>query len=256
MNEDERVAQRFTELAGKRHRVLLETRALSVKSRQQGGVAVQVACGGGDGPVETIEADALLVAVGRRPNSDLIDAAAGELALDQDGHVAADTAFRTSVPGVWTLGDSTNHFQLKHRANAEARVVRHNIMHPDDPITASTVPVPHAVFADPQVASVGLTEQAARARGIAHVVAVRDYADAAYGWALEDTTSFVKLLADPTTRQLLGAHIIGPQAATLIQPLLQGITFGQTVDQLAHDVTYIHPALTEVIEQALLELCP
>jgi mycothione reductase len=254
MAEDEQIGQRFTELAGKRHRVLLDSRAAAVRARPGGGVAVAVAGSGGSGPSETVEADTLLVAVGRRPNSDLIDAAAGGLALDEHGHLAADRSFRTSVPGVWTLGDATNHFQLKHRANAEARVVRHNILHPDDPIAASTVPVPHAVFADPQVASVGLTEQDARAGGIEHLVAVREYADTAYGWALEDTTGFVKLLADPGTRRLLGAHIIGPQAATLIQPLLQGLTFGQTVDQLAHDVTYIHPALTEVVEQALLAL--
>ncbi len=87
------------------------------------------------------------------------------------------------------------------------------------------------------------------------MVAVRDYADTAYGWALEDTTSFVKLIADPHHRTLLGAHIIGPQAATLLQPLLQAMMLHQTVDQLAHDVLYVHPALTEVLEQALLELC-
>jgi mycothione reductase len=98
-------------------------------------------------------------------------------------------------------------------------------------------------------------EQEARRTGTDHVVAIRDYADTAYGWVLEDTTSFVKLIADPHHRTLLGAHIIGPQAATLLQPLLQAMMLSQTVDQLAHDVLYVHPALTEVLEQALLELC-
>lgn len=81
----------------------------------------------------------------------------------------------------------------------------------------------------------------------------RDYAETAYGWALEDT-SFVKLVVDPGSRLLLGAHIVGPAAAVLIQPLLQAVMLGQSVDQLAHDVLYIHPALSEVIEQALLEV--
>jgi len=85
-------------------------------------------------------------------------------------------------------------------------------------------------------------------------VARRDYADTGYGWALEDTTSFVKLIADPATRRLLAAHIIGPQAATLIQPLVQAIYLDNTVEQLAHDVLYIHPAASEVISQALSEL--
>ncbi len=73
---------------------------------------------------------------------------------------------------------------------------------------------------------------------------------------MEDTTSFAKLIADPDTRLLLAAHIIGPHASMLIQPLIQAISLGNTVDQLARDVLYIHPALTEVVAQALLELPP
>jgi mycothione reductase len=148
----------------------------------------------------------------------------------------------------------SNHFQLKHMANAEARLVRHNLLHPDDPRKLPFTVVPSAVFADPQVASVGLTEHAAAERGQPYVAATRPYSATAYGWALEDTTSFVKVLADPATRLLLGAHILGPQASTLIQPLIQAMCLGNTVDQVASQVLYIHPALTEAVEQALLEL--
>ena len=250
MGEDEQISARFTELTRRHHRVLVSTEVLGVEQRD-GGVAVTVRH---HDRVEVIEASALLVATGRRPNTDLLDAAAGGLALDEHGHVVIDDAYRTSISGVWAFGDTANHFQLKHMANAEMRVVRHNLTHPGDPRTLPHTLAPHAVFSDPQVASVGLTEQDARSRGLDHVVSVRDYADTAYGWALEDTTSFVKLLAHPTDRTLLGAHIIGPQAATLIQPLLQAMQLGQNVDQLAHDVLYIHPALTEVVEQALLTL--
>jgi mycothione reductase len=250
MAEDEQLSTRFTELAARHHRVLVDSTVTSIEPRGNG-VAVNVT---GPAGAETIEAASLLVSVGRRPNTDLLDAAAGGLDLDQHGHIATDSSCRTSVPGVWGLGDAANHFQLKHMANAEVRAVRHNLLHPDDLRTIDAKIVPHAVFSDPQVASVGLTEKQAREQQIAHVVSVRNYADTAYGWALEDTTSFIKLLADPVRRTLLGAHILGPQAATLIQPLLQAMTLGQTVDQLAHDVLYIHPALTEVVEQALLEL--
>ena len=110
------------------------------------------------------------------------------------------------------------------------------------------------MFAGPQVASVGATEQELQARGRDYVTATRPYGDTAYGWALEDTTSFVKVLADPATRLLLGAHLMGPQASTLIQPLIQAMCLGTTVDQLARGVLYIHPALTEAVEQALLGL--
>jgi len=158
------------------------------------------------------------------------------------------------VNGIWALGDLTHHFQLKHMANAEARVVRHNLMHPNAPKHASFPIVPSAVFADPQVASVGATEEQLRAQGRDYVAAIRHYRDTAYGWALEDTTSFVKILADPKTRLVLGAHIIGPQASILIQPLVQAMCLANTVDQVASDVIYIHPALSEVIEQALIAL--
>jgi mycothione reductase len=114
--------------------------------------------------------------------------------------------------------------------------------------------VPAAVFADPQVASVGATEQDLQAEGRRYVTATRRYGDAGYGWALEDRTSFVKILADPGTRLLLGAHIIGPQASTLLQPLVQAMCLQNTVDDVASGVLYIHPALPEVVEQALLEL--
>ncbi|MFE4969036.1 mycothione reductase [Streptomyces sp. NPDC056660] len=250
MAEDEQVSQRFTELASQRHRVLLGAKATSIAPKGDG-VAALVACPDGE---HAVEADMLLVCVGRRPNTDRLRAVDGGLELDEHGHIVTDDAYRTSVPGVWALGDVVNHFQLKHVANAESRVVRHNILHPQDVRTLPNKVAPHAVFTSPQIASVGLTEQEARRRGIDCLVSVRDYAQTAYGWALEDTTSFVKLLASPADRMLLGAHIIGPQAATLIQPLIQAMSLGLTVDRIGHDVLYIHPALTEAVEQALLDL--
>lgn len=255
MAEDREISQRFTDLTGERHRLLLDSEVTRIRPRPAGGVSATVhRRAGGTTVEETVDADMVLVAAGRHPNTDLLDAAAGGLALDEHGHVATDDAYRTGVPGVWSFGDAANHFQLKHMANAEMRVLRHNLLHPNDLRTLEHTVAPHAVFSHPQVASVGLTQEQADARGVSYVTSVRAYADTAYGWALEDTTSFVKLLADPHSRSLLGAHIIGPQAATLLQPLLQGMMLGQTVDQMAHDVLYVHPALTEVVEQALLDL--
>jgi mycothione reductase len=86
------------------------------------------------------------------------------------------------------------------------------------------------------------------------ITASARYGGTAYGWALEDTTSFCKVVADRSTRQLLGAHIIGTEASLLLQQLVQGMRFELTVDQMARDQMYIHPALSEVVEQALLAL--
>ena len=107
---------------------------------------------------------------------------------------------RTSVAGVWALGDVTSDFQLKHVANHEARVVAHNLAHPDELREFDHRFVPSAVFTDPQIASVGMTEDELRAAGLDYVAATQDYGDTAYGWAMEDTTGICKLIADPRHR--------------------------------------------------------
>ncbi len=248
--EDREVADAFTENVADRFDLHLGSEVVAL-ARDGDGVRATVRGPHGE---QGLRVDLVLVAAGRRPNTDLLDVAAGGLEVDDHGHLVTDRAHRTTVPGVWAMGDVANHFQLKHLANAEMRTVRHNLLGGDTVAHTATNLVPHAVFADPQIAAVGLTEQQAVDEGVPHVVARRRYADTAYGWALEDTTGFVKLLADPQRRVLLGAHIMGPQAATLLQPLLQAMTLGQTIEQLARDVLYVHPALTEVLEQALLEL--
>ncbi|MFC5121826.1 hypothetical protein ACFPN7_48535 [Amycolatopsis halotolerans] len=104
------------------------------------------------------------------------------------------------------------------------------------------------------MASVGLTEAQAAERGLSFVVSKQDYAGIAYGWAMEDHTGFAKLLADPATGQLLGAHIIGPQASTVIQPLIQAMSFGLDARSMARGQYWIHPAMPELVENALLNL--
>jgi len=91
-------------------------------------------------------------------------------------------------------------------------------------------------------------------RGLRHVVATQKYGDTAYGWAMEDTTSFAKVVADPDTGLILGAHFLGPQASNLVQPIVQAMSFGQTAHDVARKQYWIHPALMEVTENLLLAL--
>jgi mycothione reductase len=198
--------------------------------------------------------DELLVATGRTPNGDLAEVALGGIATDDGGYVITDSEMRTTAEGVWALGDVTNPVQLKHTANAEAKVVAHNLLDPAHPRLINRKFIPHAVFGHPQVGSIGPTEQELLAVGRPFLMATRDYASTAYGWAMEETVGFAKVLADPETRLLIGAHIVGPQAPTLIQQLIQGMVAGQTVDEMAHDQLWIHPAMPELLEQALLAL--
>jgi mycothione reductase len=245
--EDHDISARFTELAQQQWDVRLDTQVLRVKG-YDGGVRAQLDDG------STLDVDLLLVATGRRSNSDGLDLERTGVAVDDHGLVVVDEHQRTTVEGIWALGDVSNRYQLKHVSNHEARVVQHNLLHPDALVRTNHQHVPSAVFSHPQVASVGLTEQQARDQGVDHVTSRQSYGDTAYGWAMEDTSSFAKVLADPVTGLLLGAHVIGPQASNLIQPLVQAMTLGSTAEQVARDQYWIHPALMEVVENVLLGL--
>ncbi|KAA5832510.1 mycothione reductase [Saccharopolyspora hirsuta] len=249
-SEDTDVSARFTELAAQRWDLRLNRKEISVERE---GDLVRLHLEGPEG-AEVVEAEALLVAIGRVPNADLIDAAAGGLELTDGGKIKVDATQRTSVDGVWAMGDISSDHELKHVANHEMRVVQHNLLHPEAPIESDHRFVPHAVFSAPQIASVGLTEQEAERRGVEYVTSTQDYAGIAYGWAMEDTTGFAKLLADPDTGLLLGAHIIGPQAPTLIQPLIQAMQFGLDARSMARGQYWIHPGMPELVENALLNL--
>jgi mycothione reductase len=248
--EDDDISAAFTEVARARWDVRLDT-VVTKAEAYDGGVRAQLSDG------STVEVDAVLVAAGRQPNSDGLDLDRTGVEVDDDGVVVVDRHQRTGVEGIWALGDIANHFALKHVSNHEARVIQHNLLHLDDPaawVTSRHSAVPSAVFSSPQVASVGLSEKDALARGVPYVSAVKDYAATAYGWAMEDTTSFAKVLADPDTGLILGAHLLGPQASNLIQPLVQAMSFGQTALEVARDQYWIHPALMEVVENLLLAL--
>jgi mycothione reductase len=243
--EDADVSARFTELARQRWDVRLNTKVHRISAASDG---IQLDLGG-----DALATDLVLVAIGRVPNSDLLDVTAGGIDVTPTGHVVVDRYQRTTADGVWALGDICSPFELKHVANHEAKIVRHNLLHPDDLRAADHRYVPHAVFTAPQVASVGLTETQLADRGIPYVSSTQDYAGIAYGWAMEDTTGFCKLLASPSG-ELLGAHIIGPQAATLLQPLIQAMSFGLNARAMATGQYWIHPAMPELIENALLGL--
>ncbi|MFV8165140.1 mycothione reductase [Mycobacterium sp. 134] len=207
---------------------------------------------------KTLPADMLLVATGRIPNGDLLDAELAGVEVDEDGLVIVDEYQRTTARGVFALGDVSSEYQLKHVANHESRVVKENLLRDWDDTDAMVRSdhrfVPSAVFTEPQIATVGLTEEQARDEGYDFVTKIQAYGDTAYGWAMEDTTGIAKLIGDRATGKILGAHIMGYQASAIIQPLIQAMSFGQTAAEVARGQYWIHPALPEVIENALLGL--
>ncbi len=247
---DDTICERFTRIASRKWELRTHRNVVGGASRGSG-VTLELDDG------STLDADLLLVATGRVSNADRLDAEQAGVDVE-DGRVAVDEYQRTSTRGVFALGDVSSPYQLKHVANHEARVVQHNLLCDWDDTASMAVTdhryVPSAVFTDPQLATVGLTENQAMAQGFDVSVKIQDYGDVAYGWAMEDTTGIVKLIAERGTGRLLGAHVMGYQASSIIQPLIQAMSFGLTARQMARGQYWIHPGLPEVVENALLGL--
>ena len=243
--EDEQVAHRFTEVYQRRFKLLLNAQVSGV-SRQGEEIVAEVSAGGHRLKVTS---DALLFATGRVPNTDLLEVARTGVKVDQRGFVEADEYLETSVPGIWTLGDIVGRYLLKHSANLEAAYVSNNIFNPDNRVAIDYQAMPHAIFASPQVASVGLTEQAAKEQGVPYVAATYDYYDTAYGSSIEDKDGFAKVLANPETAEILGCHIIGSDASMLIQEAANAMRMRLTTAAITQAI-YVHPALPEVVQRA------
>lgn len=242
-SHDELVSERFTAIASERYRVITGAEPTLIE-RRDGALHTTLSTG------ETLVSQTVLNATGRVPNTDRIGA--DRFDTDSAGRVMTDDRMRVlrggePVEGVYALGDITSPYGLKHVANHQARVVEAQLAGRDERDTLA--PVAGAVFAGPEVASFGIRGQDAPADA---VVVTQEYGSTAYGWALEDTTSFARLVVggDGT---LLGAHIMGPHASILLQPLIQAASFGQSVHGLARSQYWPHPALTEVVENALLQ---
>ncbi|QHN26160.1 mycothione reductase [Gordonia pseudamarae] len=250
-SQDDDISARFTEVAHEQWGVRQNSDVSGASELPDGGVRISFADG------SHCDADALLVAVGRRSNGDRLGLDSIGVTVHDDGRVVVDDAGRTAARGVWALGDVSSPYQLKHVANHEQRVVQANLLKGWDATDLDRFDhrfVPGAVFTDPQVASVGLTESQARAAGHDITVKVQNYGDVAYGWAMEDTTGLCKVIAERGTGRILGCHILGPQASTVIQPVIQAMSFGLDARRMARGQYWIHPAMPEVLENALLGL--
>ncbi|RBP64765.1 mycothione reductase [Brevibacterium sanguinis] len=262
----------FTEIFRQRHTVLtgVQPAAITVADAE---VTVGLESSGRLGEVDhpsELRADAVLIATGRTPNTTGLAVRDAGYDVHDDGRLAVDGHQRVlsagrPVPGVYALGDICSPHQLKHVANHEAKIVAANLAvdiaagapgaaAEAELATAVHHAVPGAVFSSPEAAFVGVTEEEARAAGHDVTIKVQQYKDVAYGWAMADDPGIAKIIADRHSRLILGAHIVGHEASMIIQPLIQAMAFGQAADVVARGQYWIHPALPEVVENALLGL--
>ncbi len=247
--EDDDVSERFTEVYRRRFNVLVNSTVRAI--RQDGaGITLEVESGGG---VQSVSADALLIATGRVPNTDTLEVERTGVEVDERGFVKTDEYLETNVPGIWATGDIVGNYLLKHVGDLEGDYVSHNIFNPNDKIPVDYHGVPHAVFASPRVAGVGLTEREAKERGIDFAVSSLRYDQSSYGGSIEDHDGFVKVLADRKTREILGCHIIGTEASVLIQEPAIAMRLHASVEAITKAI-YVHPALPEVVQQAFRRL--
>jgi len=253
-NADGEVAEAFTERFAERADVHAGYEATSVS--QSGGEvtleAREYEYGEGAGVVEAgesvaITGDALLVAAGRTPNTDTLNLDATGVRTDDAGFVETDDYLETDVEDVWAIGDVVGEYLLKHSANHEAQAVARNIFGSEpEPVDYSAMPF--AVFGSPEVAGVGATEAELRDAGREYATNTYDFADTARGDAMH-ADGFVKVLVD-LDGEILGCHIVGPDASTLIQEVVVAMKAGSGTVRDVRESIHVHPAPPEVVQRA------
>jgi dihydrolipoamide dehydrogenase len=200
-----------------------------------------------DGKPATIDADKILLAVGRRPNTENLGLEDAGVTVDKRGFVVADDQLRTSVPGIYAIGDVIGGMMLAHKATKEGEVVAEIIAGHKAAVDVRTIPA--VVFTDPEIASAGLTEEEARAKG--HQIKVGKFPFAALGRALgvNDTEGFAKSIVDAKTEEILGVHIVGNGASDLISEAALAIEMGAVAQDINLTV-HPHPTLSEALREA------
>ncbi|UCE91657.1 MAG: dihydrolipoyl dehydrogenase [Methanobacteriota archaeon] len=221
--------------------------------RSSEGVFVRMAKRGGDGE-RTVGAQHLLVATGVRPNSDWLRPENTGVRTDGRGWVLTDEHLETTRPGIFALGDALGRNMFRHTANYQARIVEHNLWGKHK-VAMDLHAVPHAVFTDPQVGQVGMTEEEAR-RQAEVMVGIARYDETAMGYAYGDEEAFVKVVVEHPTRRILGATAVGPQSATLIQQVVNMMSSGDGSYTPLARAQVIHPTLSETLSSAFSRMRP
>jgi dihydrolipoamide dehydrogenase len=244
-NEDSEIAAAFTKAFAKKHAIVLNANTQRV-FRKGKDIAVEYTVGNRK---QTVVGEQLLVATGRVPNTDILDVAKTGLVTFKPGFVKTNEFMETNVQGIWAIGDIAGVYLFKHSANLEAEHAAHNAFNPNGKVAVPYFAMPHAVFSSPQIGSVGMTEDELKAKRIPYAVGRYAFHKVAYGHSIEDRDGFVKVLADPKTRQIFGCHILGTDAATLIHEVIVAMKHNLAVDDVVNTV-HVHPALPEVIQRA------
>jgi dihydrolipoamide dehydrogenase len=201
------------------------------------------------GPEEQVKADVVLLAIGRRPYTEGLGLAEAGVETDERGRVKTDAHFATNVPGIHAIGDVIAGPMLAHKAEDEGVAVAEIIAGQAGHVNYDAIP--GVVYTWPEVAGVGKTEDQLKAAGVAYNVGKFPFTANGRARAMGSTDGFVKILADKQTDRILGCHIIGPDAGTLIAEIVMAIEFGASAEDVGR-LCHAHPSLNEAVKEAAL----
>ncbi len=249
--EDVDVATTFTELWKDKGDLFVNTEIINVTQRKN----ICRVTFKSNNQTKTISVEKLLIATGVTPNSDTLDVEKSGVQITDRGFIKVNKYMETSMKNIWALGDIAGIYMLKHSANQEAEYVLEAILKKKRSVLPTKAidyyPMPHAIFSNPQIAGVGLTEQQAQQQQQNYVVGKYEYRMTGMGAALVEKNGFVKFIVDKKTKEILGCHILGPEASTLIHEVCVAMKADRKKAlDIIRNTIHIHPALSEVVQRA------
>jgi dihydrolipoamide dehydrogenase len=244
---DEQIAKEAKKAFDKQGlKIELGVKVGEIKSGKKG---VSIAYVNAKGEAQTLDVDKLIVSIGRVPNTMGLNADAVGLALDERGVITVDDDCKTNLPNVWAVGDVVRGPMLAHKAEEEGVAVAERIAGQLGHVNFNTVP--WVIYTSPEIAWVGQTEQQLKAAGRAYKAGTFPFLANGRARALGDTTGMVKMLADATTDEILGVHIVGPMASELIAECVMAMEFRASSEDIAR-ICHAHPSLSESTKEAAL----
>ncbi|CAN7218816.1 dihydrolipoyl dehydrogenase [Bosea sp. LjRoot237] len=245
---DDEIAKQFQRLLQKQGFTFhLGSKVTKVETGKKGGATVTVEPAAG-GEARTLNADIVLVAIGRRPNTDGLGLDKAGVVTER-GRVVIDDHFQTNVPGIYAIGDVVRGPMLAHKAEDEGVAVAEILAGKHGHVNYDAIP--SIVYTGPEVAAIGKTEEELKAAGVAYKVGKFPFTANGRARAIKHTDGFVKFLADAATDRVLGCHIIGPHAGDLIAEVTVLMEFGGSAEDLAR-TCHAHPTLAEAVKEAAL----
>ncbi len=244
---DEQIAKEAHKIFTKQGlKINLGVKITEIKTSKKG---VSVSYTDAAGAAQTLACEKLIVSIGRVPNTVGLNAESVGLKLDERGFIAVDGDCKTNLPNVWAVGDVVRGPMLAHKAEEEGVAVAERIAGQHGHVDFNTVP--WVIYTSPEIAWVGQTEQQLKAAGRAYKAGTFPFMANGRARALGDTTGMVKFLADAKTDEILGVHIIGPQASELIAEAVVAMSFKASAEDIAR-ICHAHPSLSEATKEAAL----